>query len=240
MATPPPALHRRLCQLTLLAAAPFVLGGCGERAMSGTMPEVRTVETVTAPGELPQHVHEVAGHLEQAGCVLEAPPVLEPMHVESLDGIEFTSDPPTSGPHFENWAWFGFYRQPVHDGYVLHNLEHGGVALWYGQDVSQHKLRVLRDDVLDDLEKWLVTPRQGVDGISSAAWGVLLHCDAATLKAMQPAAFGELMDRWYAAAESRGSETEGQLRPIPPLGDAGSFDPPLPQPERDISERPLY
>jgi hypothetical protein len=43
----------------------------------------------------------------------------------------YNSDPPTSGPHYEQPADAGFYNEAPVDEQLVHNLEHGYVILWY-------------------------------------------------------------------------------------------------------------
>ncbi|MBI2376727.1 MAG: DUF3105 domain-containing protein [Deltaproteobacteria bacterium] len=52
-------------------------------------------------------------------------------HVPAGTEIEWSSNPPSSGAHFPEWAkWGGPYVDPVLPrGYWVHNLEHGGVAI---------------------------------------------------------------------------------------------------------------
>jgi hypothetical protein len=45
--------------------------------------------------------------------------------------INWNSNPPSSGPHFGLWAYWGIYPTPIPRGYYVHNLEHGGVVLSY-------------------------------------------------------------------------------------------------------------
>src|SRR3954451_17409635 len=40
--------------------------------------------------------------------------------------------PPSAGAPSRLWAIWGFYRQPLHPAMVVHNEEHGGIALWWG------------------------------------------------------------------------------------------------------------
>ena len=62
-------------------------------------------------------------------------------HVEEgSDPGPYSTDPPTSGPHYANEMDAGFYE--VNDqqsaypaGYLVHNLEHGYVIFWYNCSV---------------------------------------------------------------------------------------------------------
>lgn len=47
------------------------------------------------------------------------------------------TNPPTSGEHYPKWAAFGIYDQPIPDGFLLHSLEHGAVALLYNCDLIE-------------------------------------------------------------------------------------------------------
>ena len=78
--------------------------------------------------------------LESAGCTLESFPALpnEPDHsdVPTLTTKpEWNSNPPTSGPHYVEWAIWNFYDEEVPLVKSVHNLEHGGVVIHYGPQV---------------------------------------------------------------------------------------------------------
>jgi hypothetical protein len=42
--------------------------------------------------------------------------------------------PATSGPHWETPDAWGAYSTPQNESQVLHNLEHGGIVIWYDAD----------------------------------------------------------------------------------------------------------
>ena len=52
-------------------------------------------------------------------------------HVPEGTRIAYRTDPPTSGPHYDKVAEPRFYEQPVNPGYLVHNLEHGHVIIYY-------------------------------------------------------------------------------------------------------------
>lgn len=52
-------------------------------------------------------------------------------HVTDISGIEYSSNPPTSGPHFPVWAKKGVYSEVLSDGYLIHSLEHGYIVISY-------------------------------------------------------------------------------------------------------------
>ena len=43
-------------------------------------------------------------------------------HVTDIFGIQYNSNPPTSGSHFPMWAKKGVYDRLISDGYLLHSL----------------------------------------------------------------------------------------------------------------------
>ena len=58
-------------------------------------------------------------------------------HVDTGTDIEWTNNPPTSGPHFPAWAgWDREYTTPLPRGYYVHNAEHGGIILLYRCDAG--------------------------------------------------------------------------------------------------------
>jgi len=91
--------------------------------------------------------------LESAGCTLRVMPAVRKSD-HSVPNPDLTSkawntDPPTSGPHFEETLIFGAYEEPVQLARVVHNLEHGGVFIAYGKDVpgtTVDQLRSFYDD----------------------------------------------------------------------------------------------
>lgn len=52
-------------------------------------------------------------------------------HVPIGEQVKYNSNPPTSGPHYEDWVRSGVYEIPKDDGYLVHSLEHGYVIMSY-------------------------------------------------------------------------------------------------------------
>ena len=53
------------------------------------------------------------------------------IHVAACTPIEYSSNPPSSGEHYPNWADFGVYDFALPRGFWVHNLEHGAVVVTY-------------------------------------------------------------------------------------------------------------
>lgn len=64
----------------------------------------------------------------------ESVPSIGQEHIDAGDAhAPYVSDPPTSGPH-ASAARSGFYDAPIPDENIVHNLEHGHVAISYDCD----------------------------------------------------------------------------------------------------------
>jgi hypothetical protein len=88
--------------------------------------------------------------LQAAGCTLRVAPTRgypENSHaVTDPNGTspQWNTDPPTSGPHFGVAAIFGIYEEELQLARVVHNLEHGGVFILYGDEVPDETVEQLR------------------------------------------------------------------------------------------------
>ena len=112
--------------------------------------------------------------LEDAGCTLRAYPGLEGTHLRELHPKEredWNSFPPTSGTHHEIPAVWDFYTDPVPLVKSVHNLEHGGIVIHYGEDVPQAQSEQLREFYLDDPNGLLVSPLPALKNrLALSAW----------------------------------------------------------------------
>jgi hypothetical protein len=60
----------------------------------------------------------------------------------------YNSDPPTSGPHYPTPAETGFYEEAPADEYLVHNLEHGHVLIWYNcSGLTEADCTALKNDI---------------------------------------------------------------------------------------------
>jgi hypothetical protein len=60
-------------------------------------------------------------------------------HVPVGTQVDYKTNPPTSGPHYEQWTKAGVYDQPLDDRNLVHSLEHGYIVMSYrcNQALSQ-------------------------------------------------------------------------------------------------------
>lgn len=61
----------------------------------------------------------------------------EANHVTACSELTPHTNPPTSGPHYPDWAQFGIYDEPFPRGFLMHSLEHSAVALLYNCTLVQ-------------------------------------------------------------------------------------------------------
>ena len=82
-------------------------------------------------------VTKVRQAMTAAGCTFVERPAEAAAHVSRDDRHSYASFPPTSGAHDGSTTTiWGNYRTPVDPRQAVHNLEHGGVVVWYGPDIS--------------------------------------------------------------------------------------------------------
>lgn len=139
---------------------------------------------VETGGELDEEADSELDDSVLAGQVIEVP-IQGFNHVEPGEPHEpYNSDPPTSGPHYAEWVDAGFYDTPVDDGYLVHNLEHGHVIIWYdcGQ-LSPDECDQLKNDIMTVIEdfdtfKVIGMPREGMETVLAlTTWGRLARLD---------------------------------------------------------------
>ncbi len=71
-----------------------------------------------------------------SACKVSVYPGLQPKHVKSLTFKPvYNSDPPTSGTHYYLPAKWNIYSQEIPQIALVHNLEHGGIVVQYGDRV---------------------------------------------------------------------------------------------------------
>ncbi len=96
-------------------------------------------------------------------------------HISSAeaDAVSYNSIPPTSGPHFGQLARWGVHDTPIPDGTQIHNLEDGGVGIWYDCPEGCPELITQLESVATNLgdEGLLLAPYPGLDSrIVLTAW----------------------------------------------------------------------
>ena len=146
---------------------------------------------LTRGGDSPSE--SVSQAMEAAGCTYKTYPGLPAgVHISNPNATpkEWNSFPPTSGPHYGQWVIWGEYDQPVRLAQSTHNLEHGGIVMFYGSGVSQDEISKLRSFYREDATAMLLAPLPQLGNkIAVTAWysadpasgksqGILAECTA--------------------------------------------------------------
>jgi hypothetical protein len=98
----------------------------------------------------------------------------------------YSTNPPTSGPHYANWTDAGIKDSQLPDEVVVHNLEHGYIVINYRPDLPPEQVEELKrifnslpNSPMFNKVKAVMMPRaQNEHAISLTAWGYLLHMNA--------------------------------------------------------------
>jgi Protein of unknown function (DUF3105) len=104
---------------------------------------------------------DVATAMQDAGCTYQEVDASAPgIHINNPAARpkEWTTDPPTNGPHYVTPAIFNMYDEPIQLARAVHNLEHGGVVIYYGDDVPDGQVDELARFYREDPVGLLVAP----------------------------------------------------------------------------------
>ena len=104
--------------------------------------------------------------VDQAGCTdIEEFEAEGREHVDPSEPVEYGTTPPTSGNHFDTPLDAGFFPSEQPEGQVVHNLEHGQIAIWYSPEAP--------DAEVDDLEAYVEAANNNPDLPATAPRPVL-------------------------------------------------------------------
>ncbi len=124
---------------------------------------------------------------------------------EGAQGTGYTSVPATSGPHWSTanspGPW-GVYTSAQPQERLIHNMEHGGVLIWYqpallGAEDLATLTQFVQQQITTERFKVILVPWSGADfghPIALTAWDWLLYLDTADLdkiRAFSDAHYGD-------------------------------------------------
>jgi hypothetical protein len=137
-------------------------------------PKLAIALTATAAAALAVLGVASGSHSAQAAaaCTTRVYPGLAVHHTQNLNlKPKYNSFPPTSGTHYFRPAKFNLYTFELPQLAVVHNLEHGGVAIQYGSKVPAATVAKIRAWYLGDTNGLLVAPLAALGGkIALTAW----------------------------------------------------------------------
>lgn len=94
-------------------------------------------------------------------------------------GVEYKTNPPTSGAHFGQPTDWGVYSKELVDESVVHSLEHGGIWISY-KDISDEEKTILEEIGKENPQSVIVSPRSANDAnIAVVSWGKLMKLEKA-------------------------------------------------------------
>jgi hypothetical protein len=161
--------HRRSNLLTIGVAAvvgALVVGGIvyqRSQGEGGVPDKVGVSEAAAGCSAVREHEEQPADHIAVGE---QHPP--------------YSSDPPTSGPHFEQPAVAQFYSEPLPPEQVVHNLEHGQIVIWYSTDAPEGVVDNIQTVVRQEPTATLAVPYPGVPEDKTfvlTAWGASMACE---------------------------------------------------------------
>jgi hypothetical protein len=188
-------------RLGLVAFAVASAVACGSQAPAGG-----SSATGSYPASAP------AG---KCGAVVQQHAIEGATHVDVCSYVDYHTLPPSSGNHYQYWAAYMSYDQPVPEGYWVHNLEHGSIVLSYNCDeagcasdvaAAQQMMDKFPDDPLCMQQtqgavrhRLVMTPDPRLDvRFAASAWGWTLRANC-----FDPVAFLAFANAHY------GQGTEG-------------------------------
>ncbi len=137
-----------LTKLAIFAIAIIVIGGVAFVFTRPTKEKLLVGEAIAEQG---------ASHIE-----------------EGSDHPPYSSNPPTSGPHWVAPAECKIYTAEVPDEAAVHSLEHGAVWVSYKDKDNKELVQQLTDSIDGESGKLILSPRSKNDSpIALASWGRL-------------------------------------------------------------------
>ena len=146
-------------------------------------------EVFSDGGSVPeQKVFDVAPAAKAAGCTLKDVKGTSREHTTSLDDrVKYSTNPPTSGRHYEIPAEDGIYGDAPQDESLVHGMEHGRVIFWVKPSIPEDQRANIRALVEDDSYQMFLVPRSKMPyAVAATAWdadpapngtGKLMTCD---------------------------------------------------------------
>jgi hypothetical protein len=99
-------------------------------------------------------------------------------HVSAGTGVDYQTNPPTSGSHLAQAEEWGIFTNEIDNMAAVHSMEHGGIWISY-KDINQEEIAVLEDIGKQNSQSTLVSPRSGNDNkIVIASWGKMMRLES--------------------------------------------------------------
>lgn len=118
----------------------------------------------------------------------------------------YSSNPPSSGAHYQDPAAWGIYDYEVNERLLIHNLEHGGIWISYRPTVPDGVVLDLRAIVAEfDGSKLVMAPRSANDrDVAVVAWERVFKFDLSGDRLSDEQ--GDSIRKFYKSLKNRGPE----------------------------------
>ena len=152
----------------VIVAAVVALGGS-----SGGGSDAQAAEVFPSGGSFPkQTVFDVKPAAAAAGCKLSTVKATSREHTTSLSKrVKYSTNPPTSGKHYQIPAQDGIYGDAPQDEELVHGMEHGRVIFWVKPNAPKDVRANIRALVEDDPYQMFLVPREKMPyEVAATAW----------------------------------------------------------------------
>jgi hypothetical protein len=121
--------------------------------------------------------------MQDAGCTFktypEQPRTPHFLTTPPKTPFKYNSFPPSSGRHYYTPAVYGFYTEPLDKYSVVHNLEHGGIVVNWGNTVPQSQVAKIHDWWQNESRGLVAAPLPALGNtIAVVAWTHVAKCKA--------------------------------------------------------------
>lgn len=109
-------------------------------------------------------------------------------HVAPVTKVDYKTNPPSSGNHYDTPADWGIYEKELDDEAVVHSLEHGGIWISYKRslqeqgsykDISEETIQELKQIGKENPGSVIVSPRpQNSNKIAVVSWGRMMKLES--------------------------------------------------------------
>ncbi len=154
-----------------LAVAGFVLMSGGDDEGGGSTDTAANV--LPDGGEVPdQQITDLDEAVQAAGCELESARAESRDHITDLaEAVQYPTDPPTSGRHFEAPAEDGAYEEAPDIKSLVHTLEHGRVLVWFKPNLPEDQRANLQALFDEDEYQLVLVPNDTMPyQVAATAW----------------------------------------------------------------------
>ena len=186
-------MARALALILLLLIALAGCGGDSEGDNASESTDTRAAEQepiLPEGGRVPEpSITGLEPAARAAACELRSTPARTRDHTANIDEpIDYNTNPPTTGRHFQVPAEDGIYEEAAPDSTLVHSHEHGRVVIWYRPSLPAEARAGLRALVEEDDYQILLMPRSEMPfAVAATAWnsspgpagtGRLLGCES--------------------------------------------------------------